>query len=47
MIYWFQATLTEMLEHFNGSNKDSIVELLSCLECDFSIYKKGNVYKAM
>ncbi|PNX84352.1 hypothetical protein L195_g040412, partial [Trifolium pratense] len=26
--------------HFNGSNEDSIVELLSCLECDFLIYKK-------
>ncbi|CAK8566152.1 unnamed protein product [Lathyrus sativus] len=41
------ATLTDMLEHFNGSNQDSIVELLNCLEFDFSIYKKGNVYKAM
>ncbi|XP_058787865.1 uncharacterized protein LOC131662172 [Vicia villosa] len=41
------ATLTDMLEHFNGSNEDSIVELLSSLECDFSIYKKRNVYRAM
>ncbi|KEH34543.1 putative DNA helicase [Medicago truncatula] len=41
------ATLTDMLEHFNGSNEDSIVELLNSLESDFLIYKKGNMYRAM
>ncbi|XP_045824402.1 uncharacterized protein LOC123916872 [Trifolium pratense] len=41
------ANLNDILEHFNGSNEDSIVELLSCLECDFLIYKKGNMYRAM
>ncbi|KAJ1422981.1 Winged helix-like DNA-binding domain superfamily [Sesbania bispinosa] len=41
------VTLTDILEHFNGSDEDSVVELLSCLECDFSIYKKGNMYRAM
>jgi ATP-dependent DNA helicase RecQ len=47
VIYWFQANLNDILEHFSASNEDSIVELLSCLECDFMIYKKGNMYRAM
>lgn len=47
VVNWFQATLTDMLEHFNGSNEDSIVELLNSLESDFLIYKKGNMYRAM
>ncbi|RDX94035.1 hypothetical protein CR513_23629, partial [Mucuna pruriens] len=41
------ATLNDVLEHFNGSSEDSVVELLNCLECDFSIYKKGNMYRVM
>ncbi|WJX37048.1 DNA helicase [Trifolium repens] len=41
------ANLNAILEHFDGSNEDSIVELLSCLECEFLIYKKGNMYRAM
>jgi ATP-dependent DNA helicase RecQ len=47
VIYSFQANLNDILEHFSASNEDSIVELLSCLECDFMIYKKGNMYRAM
>ncbi|KAK7305580.1 hypothetical protein VNO77_43486 [Canavalia gladiata] len=41
------ASLNDILEHFNGSNEDSVVKLLNCLECDFSIYKKGNMYRVM
>lgn len=41
------ATLTDFLKHFNGTNEDSVVELLNCLECDFLIYKKGSMYRAM
>ncbi|XP_027334856.1 uncharacterized protein LOC113849276 isoform X2 [Abrus precatorius] len=41
------ASLTDILEYFKGSNEDSVIELLNCLECDFSIYKKGNMYRAM
>ncbi|KAK7387319.1 hypothetical protein VNO78_28037 [Psophocarpus tetragonolobus] len=41
------ATLSDVLEHFNGSSEDSLIELLNCLECDFSIYRKGNMYRAM
>ncbi|XP_022642316.1 uncharacterized protein LOC106776266 isoform X2 [Vigna radiata var. radiata] len=41
------ATLSNILEHFNGSSEDSVVELLNCLECDFLIYRKGNVYRVL
>ncbi|XP_020203680.1 uncharacterized protein LOC109789190 [Cajanus cajan] len=41
------ATLSDVLEHFNGSSEDSVIELLNCLECDFSIYRKGNMYRVM
>ncbi|TKY47296.1 Werner syndrome ATP-dependent helicase-like [Spatholobus suberectus] len=41
------ATLSDVLEHFNGSSEDSVVELLNCLECDFSIYRKGNMFRVM
>ncbi|XP_061344896.1 uncharacterized protein LOC133290798 [Gastrolobium bilobum] len=41
------ATLIDILEHFNGSNEDYVVELLNCLESDFSIYKKDNKYRVM
>jgi len=47
VVYWFQATLSTVLEHFNGSSEDSVVELLNCLECDFLIYRKGNVYRVL
>lgn len=46
-VYCFQASLIDILEHFNGSNEDSVVELLNCLEGDFSIYKKGSMYRVM
>ncbi|KHN18629.1 uncharacterized protein LOC114396797 [Glycine soja] len=41
------ATLSDVLEHFNGSSKDSVVELLNCLQSDFSIYSKGGTYKIL
>ncbi|XP_014519054.1 uncharacterized protein LOC106776193 [Vigna radiata var. radiata] len=41
------ATLSNIFEHFNGSSEDSVVELLNCLECDFLIYRKGNVYRVL
>ncbi|KAK7290316.1 hypothetical protein RIF29_04638 [Crotalaria pallida] len=41
------AALKDILEHFNGSKEDSVVELLNCLEGDFSIYKKGSLYRVM
>ncbi|KAL9320181.1 hypothetical protein ACSQ67_012020 [Phaseolus vulgaris] len=41
------ATLSTILEHFNGSSEDSVVELINGLECDFLIYRKGNVYRVL
>ncbi|XP_059065394.1 uncharacterized protein LOC131036323 isoform X2 [Cryptomeria japonica] len=41
------ASLPQTLEHFPGSSKDCIVELLSQLESEFLIYNKNNIYKVM
>ncbi|XP_054819633.1 uncharacterized protein LOC129318729 isoform X1 [Prosopis cineraria] len=41
------ATLNDILNHFNGSSEDSVVELLSCLEGEFFIYKKNSMYRLM
>lgn len=42
-----QVSLSDILEHFNGSDKKSVLDLLSNLEADFSIYMKNNVYRIM
>ncbi|XP_073040395.1 uncharacterized protein [Primulina eburnea] len=39
--------LSDILEHFNGSKEDSIINLLQHLEGEFLIFKKNNVYKVM
>ncbi|PHT73210.1 hypothetical protein T459_23995 [Capsicum annuum] len=41
------VTLSDLLEHFNGSNEKSLVNLLCCLEGEFLIYRKSNLYKLM
>ncbi|XP_060216949.1 uncharacterized protein LOC132644378 isoform X1 [Lycium barbarum] len=41
------VTLSDLLEHFNGSTEKSIVHLLCCLEGEFLIYRKNNLYKLM
>lgn len=41
------VSLSDILEHFNGSDKKSVLDLLSNLEADFSIYMKNNVYRIM
>lgn len=42
-----QVTLSDILEHFNKSEEESVVDLLSCLEGNFLIYKKNDVYRVM
>lgn len=39
-----QVTLSEILEHFDGSEEESVIELLTCLESEFMIYRKNNMY---
>ncbi|XP_073274069.1 uncharacterized protein [Primulina huaijiensis] len=39
--------LSDILEHFNGSKEESIINLLQHLEGEFLIFKKNNVYKIM
>ncbi|KAG2672760.1 hypothetical protein I3760_13G057900 [Carya illinoinensis] len=41
------VTLSDILEHFNKSEEESVVDLLSCLEGNFLIYKKNDVYRVM
>ncbi|CAN4128357.1 unnamed protein product [Withania somnifera] len=41
------VTLSGLLEHFNGSTEESLVNLLYCLEGEFLIYRKNNLYKLM
>lgn len=42
-----QVTLSDILEHFNESEVESVVDLLSCLEGSFLIFKKNDVYRIM
>ncbi|CAI0560570.1 unnamed protein product [Linum tenue] len=37
----------DILEHFNGSGEESVIAMLNCLEGDFVIYKKNNVYRIL
>lgn len=41
------VTLSEILKHFNGSEDESVIELLTCLESEFMIYRKNNMYMIM
>lgn len=41
------ATVSQISEHFAGSSRDFVLELLSRLESDFLIYNKNSVYKVM
>lgn len=41
------VSLSDILEHFNGSTEEAVVGLLSCLESEFLIFKKKDTYKLM
>ncbi|XP_028121144.1 uncharacterized protein LOC114318451 isoform X3 [Camellia sinensis] len=52
MLSWLEnykdgVSLSDILKHFNGSTEESIVEMLSCLESEFLIFKKNNLYRLM
>lgn len=40
-------TLSNLLEHFNGTSEESMSDLLSSLEGEFSIYRKNNMYRLL
>lgn len=42
-----QVTLTNLLEHFNGTSEGSMPDLLSSLEGEFLIYRKINLYRLL
>ena len=42
-----QVTLSDIVEHFNGSSEEFVTDLVSSLEAEFLIYRKQNVYKLM
>ncbi|GFP97356.1 werner syndrome ATP-dependent helicase [Phtheirospermum japonicum] len=39
--------VSDILEHFNGSKEESVVDLLNNMEGEFLIYRKNNLYKLM
>ncbi|PWA70602.1 DNA helicase, ATP-dependent, RecQ type [Artemisia annua] len=41
------VALSDILKHFNGSTEAAVVDLLNCMESEFLIYKKNNLYKFM
>ncbi|XP_019166938.1 PREDICTED: uncharacterized protein LOC109162707 [Ipomoea nil] len=41
------ASLSDLLEHFNGSTENSLVDLLCNLEGEFLIFRRNDVYKLM
>ncbi|KAK2644672.1 hypothetical protein Ddye_019867 [Dipteronia dyeriana] len=41
------AALSEILEHFSGSNPESVIDLLTSLEGEFMIFKKNNLYRLL
>ncbi|CAH9073440.1 unnamed protein product [Cuscuta europaea] len=41
------VSLSNLMEHFNGSTEKSIIDLLCSLESEFVIYKKNGLYKLM
>lgn len=42
-----QVSLSDILEHFKGSNRESVIDLLSTLESDFMIFKKNDLYRLL
>ncbi|XP_058110814.1 uncharacterized protein LOC131253707 isoform X2 [Magnolia sinica] len=40
-------SLSDIVEHFKGSRKDSVVDLLSFLEGEFLIFRKNDLYRVM
>ncbi|CAH1417998.1 unnamed protein product [Lactuca virosa] len=52
LLEWLQnfqngVTLVDILKHFNGSTGAAVLDLLSCMESEFLIFQKNNVYKIM
>ncbi|KVI03754.1 hypothetical protein Ccrd_017930, partial [Cynara cardunculus var. scolymus] len=52
LLDWIQnfengVTLSDILKHFNGSTEATAIDLLSCIESEFLIFKKNNLYKLM
>ncbi|KAK9057500.1 hypothetical protein SSX86_022336 [Deinandra increscens subsp. villosa] len=41
------VTLSDILKHFTGSTETAVVDMLSCMESEFLIFKKNNLYKLM
>ena len=43
----FQVLLDDVVKHFNGSKRESVVDILDSLESEFEIYKKNGKYMIM
>lgn len=42
-----QVAMSDIVEHFNGSETEAVVELITSLESEFVIYKKNNLYRLL
>lgn len=42
-----QVSLAEIAEHFSGSKRDIVANLLDVLEGEFLIFRKNDLYRAM
>ncbi|KAK1428580.1 hypothetical protein QVD17_17418 [Tagetes erecta] len=52
ILAWLQnsengVSLSDMLKRFAGSTEAEVVDVLSCMESEFSIYKKNDLYKLL
>ncbi|RAL42287.1 hypothetical protein DM860_012070 [Cuscuta australis] len=41
------VSIPDILEHFNGSTEESVVDLLNSLQCEFLIFRKNGFYKLL
>lgn len=41
------VSLSQITDHFRGSKKEFVVDLLGCLEGNYMIFKKNDMYKAL
>lgn len=43
----FQASFSDIVEHFNGSDRESVLTMLNTLEGGFLIFKKNGMYRVL
>lgn len=44
---YIQVSVSELMQHFNGSEGETVMSVVEQLEGEFLIFKKNEVYKLM